>query len=724
MVSKKRARNNIKMSNTIIVIALFLFAVMMVRAVQLSLSKEIDGVNLKELASKRTTKTETLSAKRGTIYDRNGEVLAQNVSSYKIIAYLDPKRTEKEDDPKHVVDKEKTARELSPILGIDYETLLGYLNKEGVYQTEFGSKGKGLTEMVKDQIVTLNLPGIDFIETQKRYYPKGDFLSYALGYAKVDEEGNIVGELGLEKYYDDILKGVDGFITYQKDLRGYKIANTKERVQEAQDGKDIYLTIDSNIQFFVEQAVKNSDAAYNFDWMTMVIADAKTGEILASTSTPSFDPNVRDLTNYLDPLVSFAYEPGSTMKIFTYMAAMENGVYDGNATFLSGTYETSDKTIIGDWDRNGWGWISYDTGFTYSSNVGIVNLIDHYMNAKMLRQYFLKLGFGSKTGMTLPQELSGKIQFKYETEIYNAGFGQGITTTPIQNIQALTSLTNDGMLLKPYIISKIVDHHTEDITYQGKRKEIEKVASTETVNKMKYLMNETVNGRGNTTGIYYHMDGYSLIGKTGTAQIADENGNGYLQGESDVIVSFAGIYPMDDPDIIIYTSVKRPQGGSNQPIVEPVRSVVQNISKYMGRVENPNATEAIETYVMPSVMNQKVSDAVSSLQEVGMVPVVIGDGDKVIRQFPFQNTVVSSREKVFLVTSSSSFTMPNLVGYSSKEASTYLSLLGIPYRLEGNGYVLSQSIPVGTPLSSSVEVVLTLAPKFEVEKSSDLQSTG
>lgn len=724
MVSKKRARNNIKMSNTIIVIALFLFAVMMVRAVQLSLSKEIDGVNLKELASKRTTKTETLSAKRGTIYDRNGEVLAQNVSSYKIIAYLDPKRTEKEDDPKHVVDKEETARELSPILGIDYETLLGYLNKEGVYQTEFGSKGKGLTEMVKDQIVTLNLPGIDFIETQKRYYPKGDFLSYALGYAKVDEEGNIVGELGLEKYYDDILKGVDGFITYQKDLRGYKIANTKERVQEAQDGKDIYLTIDSNIQFFVEQAVKNSDAAYNFDWMTMVIADAKTGEILASTSTPSFDPNVRDLTNYLDPLVSFAYEPGSTMKIFTYMAAMENGVYDGNATFLSGTYETSDKTIIGDWDRNGWGWISYDTGFTYSSNVGIVNLIDHYMNAKMLRQYFLKLGFGSKTGMTLPQELSGKIQFKYETEIYNAGFGQGITTTPIQNIQALTSLTNDGMLLKPYIISKIVDHHTEDITYQGKRKEIEKVASTETVNKMKYLMNETVNGRGNTTGIYYHMDGYSLIGKTGTAQIADENGNGYLQGESDVIVSFAGIYPMDDPDIIIYTSVKRPQGGSNQPIVEPVRSVVQNISKYMGRVENPNATEAIETYVMPSVMNQKVSDAVSSLQEVGMVPVVIGDGDKVIRQFPFQNTVVSSREKVFLVTSSSSFTMPNLVGYSSKEASTYLSLLGIPYRLEGNGYVLSQSIPVGTPLSSSVEVVLTLAPKFEVEKSSDLQSTG
>jgi len=713
-VKKRKARNHIKMSNTVILVALFLFCIMVLRVSQLSLSKEIDGIDLKDLASKRTTKTEILSAKRGSIYDVNGEVLAQNVSSYKIIAYLDPSRTENENNPQHVVDKENTAKLLEPILGIDEVTILEYISKENVYQTEFGSKGKGLTEIVKDKIELLNLPGIDFVETQKRYYPKGDFLSYMLGYAKTDEEGNIIAELGLEKYYDDILKGVDGFVTYQKDLRGYKIANTSEQTQDAIDGKDIYLTIDSNIQFFLEQAVKNSEENYNFEWLTMAIADAKTGKILASTSSPSFDPNIRNLTNYLDPLVSFAYEPGSTMKIYTYMAAMENGVYNGDDTFLSGTYETTDGTVIGDWNRNGWGTISYDTGFTYSSNVGIVNLIQRNMNAKMLRQYFTKLGFGSKTGLTLPQEAKGKISFKYETEIYNAGFGQGITTTPIQNIQALTVLTNDGMLLKPYIIDKIVDSNTGEVTYQGKRKEIEKVASSETVEKMLYLLDETVNGKGNTTGIYYRMDGYSLVGKTGTAQIADENGSGYLQGESEVIVSFAGIYPKENPEIIIYASVKRPEGGSNKPIVDPVKTVVQNISKYLGTEESTLEKEKIETYVVPSFINQDVVKSKAVLEGNKMVPIIIGDGNKVISQYPTMGSIVSNDEKIFLLTNGVNIYMPNLYGWSSKEAKTLLDIININYKMEGNGYVTWQSIGENTNLLSGIEVVLTLAPKFEI----------
>ena len=138
------------------------------------------------------------------------------------------------------------------------------------------------------------------------------------------------------------------------------------------------------------------------------------------------------------------------MKTFTYMAAMENGFYDGSATYKSGTYQTKDGTVIGDWDRNGWGMISYDKGYAMSSNVGVINLINNNMTSMMLKQYFKKLGFGKKTGINLPNEQAGKLNFKYETEIYNAGFGQGITTTPIQNIKAMTSLTNDGILLKPY----------------------------------------------------------------------------------------------------------------------------------------------------------------------------------------------------------------------------------------------------------------------------------
>ena len=211
---KKKKRNNIKYPKGILIASLLLFALIILRLAQLSLATEIDGTNLKELASKRTTRTDTILAKRGTIYSSDGETLAQNVSSYKIIAYLDEKRTTNPKKPQHVVDKEKTAKALSPILGIEEEKLLEYLSKENVYQTEFGSKGKGLTELTKQKIDDLNLPGIDFIESYKRYYPKGQFASYTLGYAKTtSEEENIsVGEMGIEKEYDNILKGEDGYI--------------------------------------------------------------------------------------------------------------------------------------------------------------------------------------------------------------------------------------------------------------------------------------------------------------------------------------------------------------------------------------------------------------------------------------------------------------------------------------------------------------------------------
>lgn len=716
-MKKKKTRNSIKISKVILLSFLFLFVVMILRLSQLALSKNIDGVNLKKLASKRTTRTEVLPATRGTIYTQDKEVVAQNVSSYTIIAYLDPKRTEKEENPQHVVDKENTAKQLAPLLDMSEDEILGLLSKENVYQTEFGSKGKGLTEITKEKIEQLNLPGIDFIEQQKRYYPKGDFLSYTLGYAKtvIDEENNqkqdIVGELGIEKYYDDILRGKDGSITYQKDLRGYKIANTKEVRNDAVAGKDIYLTIDSNIQFFVEQSLKNAAATTGFDWFTMMVADAKTGKILASSSTPSFDPNIRNLTNYLDLNISVPYEPGSTMKIYTYMATLENGNYDGNDTFLSGTYTTSDGTVIGDWNRNGWGMITYDKGFMMSSNVGIVNLLSTRINSKILRQYFKKLGFGSETGINLPKEAKGKISFKYETEVFNAGFGQGITTTPIQNIQALTSLTNDGMLLKPYIVEKIVDPVTKEVSYEGKRKEIEQVASRETVAKMKQLMYGTVNGAGNT-GISYHIDGYNLIGKTGTAQIADESGKGYLTGSSDIISSFAGIYPMEEPEIIIYASMKRPDGGSQRPIQNAIKEVIVNISKYLGKSESLSPTETIIDYQLPSFINKKLDTVTQTLTNQQITHIIIGDGNKVIKQYPLSNSKITSKDKVFLMTNGINKTITSMIGFSAKEAESYLDLLGVKYKLEGNGYVTGQSIVEGTSVNNDTEVLVTLAPKY------------
>ena len=714
--AKKRKKNNIRYSKIVIFASLFLFACMIGRVIQLGLSTEIDGVNLKELASKRTTTTEILTAKRGSIYTSNGDALAQNVSSYKIIAYLSAKRTTNEDDPQHVVDKEKTAEALAPILDMTKEEVLGYLSKENVYQTEFGTKGRGLSELTKNKIEALNLPGIDFIESFKRYYPKGDFASYTVGYAKSttnEETGEetISGEMGIEKYYDKILKGEDGYVQYQKDLQGYKIADTNEVRKEASQGKDIYLTIDSQIQFFVEQALNNADIDYDWEWFNITIMDAKTGAILATATTPSFDPNIRNITNYLDPTISSPYEPGSTMKTFTYMAAMENGVYNGQETYLSGVYTTTDGTQIGDWDRNGWGVITFDKGYAMSSNVGVINLINRHMSSAMLREYFKKLGFGRKTGITLPNEEAGKLDFKYETEIYNAGFGQGITTAPIQNVKAMTSLTNDGMLLEPYIVSKIVDPSTKEVILKNKRTEIERVASSETVAKIIQLMDDCVNGIGNT-GSGFRIPSGELIGKTGTAQIAAEDGSGYLSGKEDIISSFSGIYPKSDPKLIIYASVKRPSGGSQKPLSNAIKEIVNNASKYYGNDDTATPEIPITEYEMPSFINKDLESTKTTLTSQGMTYTVLGTGNKVIKQYPEKGDTITNKDTVYLITNDQNLTIPNVIGLSSKVANSLLGLLGVKVNLDGIGYVTAQSIQESTPITEGLEITLTLSPKF------------
>lgn len=714
--AKKRKKNNIRYSKIVIFTSLFLFAAMIGRVIQLGLSPEVDGINLKELASKRTTATETLSAERGSIYTKDGEALAQNIASYKLIAYLDPKRTTDKDNPQHVVNKEETAEKLAPILGMTKEEILKYLSKENVYQTEFGSKGKGLSEITKNKIEALDLPGLDFIESYKRYYPKGDFASYTVGYAKTETdeetgEENIVGEMGIEKYYNKILKGEDGYVQYQKDLQGYRIADTPERRKEASQGKDIYLTLDSQIQFFVEQAINNADIDYDWEWFNITIMDAKTGALLATATSPSFDPNIRNITNYLDPTVSSPYEPGSTMKTFTYMAAMENGVYNGQETYLSGVYTTTDGTQIGDWDRNGWGTITFDKGYAMSSNVGVINLINRHMNSAMLREYFKKLGFGRKTGISLPNEEAGSLNFKYETEIYNAGFGQGITTTPIQNVKAMTSLTNDGMLLEPFVVKKIVDPDTNEVILKNKRTEIERVASTETVQKMLQLMDDCVNGIGNT-GSGFRIPSGELIGKTGTAQIAAENGGGYLSGKEDIISSFAGIYPKSDPKLIIYASVKRPSGGSQKPLSNAIKEIVNNASKYYGNDDTQTPKVEVTEYELPSFLNQDIESVKTTLNSNQMTYQILGNGNKVVKQYPEQTDKITNKDTVYLITNDTNITIPNVVGLSSKVANNLLQLLGVKVKLDGVGYVTAQSVAEGTAITDGLEVTLTLNPKF------------
>ena len=519
--------------------------------------------------------------------------------------------------------------------------------------------------------------------------------------------------MGIEKQYDAILKGEDGYVTYQKDLRGYKIANTPTYTKDAVQGKDVYLTIDSNIQFFIEQAINNADVSYDWEWFNITLMDAKTGAILGTANSPSFDPNYRNISNYLDLFTAMPYEPGSTMKTFTYMAAMENGVYNGSDIYKSGVYVTTDGTHIGDWDRNGWGYITYDKGYAMSSNVGVINIIKNGMSSMMLRQYYRKLGFGKKTGIELPGESRGNLEFKYETEIFNAGFGQGITTTPVQNVKALTPLTNDGMLLKPYLVSKIVDSETGEITYEAEREEIERVASTQTVQKMMQLMDDCVNGQGNT-GSGYKIENGELIGKTGTAQIANENGGGYLNGKADIISSFAGVYPKSNPQVIIYASVKRPTNGLQKPVSNAVKEIVANISKYFGNTDNSTGL-VINSFKLDNYVNKKVENTKIDLDSKKINYVILGTGNKVIKQSPNPYESFSSNDTLYLITNDNNITIPNVVGLSSKVAKDILNKLNIKANLDGVGYVTAQSIPEGTPITEGMEVILTLNPKYIVE---------
>ena len=699
---------------TFIVVLLFLLIFIGKMTYLCLVDYDVNNNKLSVFIENRNIKKETILPERGTIYDVNGNVLAQNVASYTVIAYLDESRSKDSKTINHVVDIEGTAKSLSPLLNMSEEDLIKLLSKDA-YQVELGPGGRNLSQIEMENIKNLNLPGIDFVKSMKRYYPNGDFASYMIGYTvtKEDNENTIVGELGIEEYYNKQLTGTAGYVTYEKDRYGYKIANGREYVKEADDGNDIYLTIDNNIQLFIENVVKKAQSDSEAEWVVMVMADAKTGKILGYSSTPSYDPNLRNMTTYLDPIVSNAYEPGSTMKIFSYMCAIESGKYDGNATYLSGskTYNSeidNDTVTINDWNKKGWGVISYDKGFALSSNIAVASLLETTITKNELKTCYKNYGFGKKTGFTMNREYTGSIDFKYDIEAATAGYGQGITTTPIQHIQGLSIIANNGDMLKPYIVDKIVDSNTGETVYKSKVKKREGLASVETIDKMKELMRSVINPDASiATGYAYYMEGYDLIGKTGTAQIFDYEAGKYMSGSADYIYSFSGMYPGEDPEIIIYTALKRPKDTSNY-LAPMVKEVLVNTSKYLNLDKTIKKEDNI---VMDNYINKNTNSVTEELKDNNIKYLILGTGDKIINQYPKENSNINSSDMVILLTNNYTKTMPNLVGLSFKEVVTVLDFLDISYEYEGYGYLDSQSIEENT-LVTNEKVKLIFKPKY------------
>lgn len=693
-----------------VIFLVFIFIIFLQYA-YVSLSPKVYGIDMDQFASNRYTVSSTLKAKRGNIYDTTGNLLALNVSSYTVIAYLSESRTGSSSTPLHVVDKEATADALAPVLGMSKESLLNLLNKNA-YQVELGPGGRGITELKKEEIEALNLPGIDFIEDQKRYYPNGDFASYIIGYAKKQDDGSITGELGIESKYEDILKGTDGSTKYQQDRYGYKIPDTPETTVDPENGADIYLTIDSGIQRFLEDAVKANTEEYNPEWTILTVMDAKSGKILGSATNPSYNPNLLNMKSYENPLVTYAYEPGSTMKIYTYMCAMEKGTYNGDATYLSGKYDIGENTVQ-DWNGKGWGYITYDLGFEYSSNVAVVNLVNSAINRTDLKECFQKYGFGEKTGIELSRELSGSLNFYYPIEVATASFGQGIATTPIQNLQALSIIANNGKMVKPKIIEKIVNPNTGKTEYEYKLDISEQLVQESTVNKIKELMSNVINGNHqDTTGYYFKVEGADLIGKTGTSQYYDSE-SGYSTGKNNYVYSFAGMFPKDDPEIIIYASYKNPTWSKNVGLSKMIKSVVKDIAKYhdVGTYNEQNKEGS--KYIVESFINKNVEEVRTKLNSYNIKMISVGNGDKIIKQSSIVGSSAVSGDTIIVITNDSNYTMPNVVGWSRKEIISLCNVLGISYEFEGYGYANTQSIQAGSKINEGDTLKVTLNNKID-----------
>ena len=715
---KKGIVNNdrFKVSKIVIIVTFFLFLILIFRLCYLCLvDYKVGDSTIAAFIKNRNTKEEVVMPKRGTIYDVNGNVLANDVVSYTLIAYLSNERVDAKGNKNYVEDIDDTSTKLAEALGVTKEEIKNILTngkENNKYQVEFGTIGKGLSELAKESIDKLNLQGIDFIKDIKRYYPNGDFASYILGYTvqKEDEDKNkwIVGELGLEEYYNKELSGKSGYIAYERDKYGYKIANGREYVKPADNGNDIYLTIDNNIQLFIETAVKNTQSNSEAEWVVMAAMDAKTGKILGYASTPSFDPNLRNMTSYIDPIATLTYEPGSTMKIFSYMCAVDSGKYDGNTTYTSGskTYKSEvdgKETTISDWKKEGWGNITYDQGFALSSNIAVANIVESVITKEELKSCYAKYGFGVKTGFTMNREEAGSIDYKYQIEAATAGYGQGITTTPLQHLQALTIISNNGTMLKPYIIDKIVDTDTGKTLYTGKTRMTTNVVSSDTTIKMKELMSSVINGDNtNSTGYSYYMDGYSLIGKTGTAQIYDYKNGRYMTGSNENIYSFSGMFPEDNPEIILYAAVKIPKDTNNY-VAPMIKEVEKNITKYLN-IEKTNNDKS--SYTLESFYNKDVNYVKSYLESKNIKVLVLGEGNKVSYVYPNTNSVIYEDDLVILKTNKMNNIMIDLTGYSYKEVNAILKLFGINYVLEGTGYVYEQSILPGEEVTDTVTIKL------------------
>ncbi|MGM7720268.1 penicillin-binding transpeptidase domain-containing protein [Metabacillus sp. Hm71] len=729
----KITNKNLNMNRGAAILSLLfalLFLVIFIRFFYIQATGTVHGEALAARAEELYEEQRPIEATRGKILDHSGEVIAEDKTSYKLIAILDEKVTTNPKKPQHVVDVDETAQKLAPLLDMEVSEVKSILSKEDLFQVEFGSAGRDLSQTLKEKIEELELPGITFIPDKQRFYPNGVFASHLIGYAQTQEETKeTVGMMGLEKTLEKYLHEEDGYVKFEKDNYNWKLPNSDDEIVAPQNGNDVYLTIDQKIQTFLEDAMNQVVDEFSPEKIIAVVADPKTGKILAMGQRPSFDPNIRDISSYTNDVISYPFEPGSTMKIFTLAAAIEEGVYNGNAYFQSGKYAIEGPDIS-DHNGSGWGPITYNEGVQRSSNVGFSLIADKLLGTDRLYQYLNKFGFLAKTGIDLPNEANSNINFKTHRDRVTTAFGQASAVTPIQQIQAATAIANNGKMMKPYVIDKIVDTDNNEIVKQTKPKVVGQPISEKTATEVLNIL-ETVVSSENGTGKPFRIEGYEVAGKTGTAQIYSPEKGRYLSGNDNHVFSFLGMAPKDDPELIVYVAVQKPKlegKAGSVPTSMIFNTVMKNSLQYL-QIEPTEETdttnseeEADNGMTLPSLVGMKTTEAANKLKELGLEPILLGSGENITAQYPEAETSVIVNEKVFLQVSEN-VKMPNMAGWSKRDVMKMANLLGLSVETEGSGYVVEQSIKKDSSLKKGDVLSVTLGATEKKETTEENETT-
>lgn len=682
------------------------FVLIAVRFSYISIGKKVQNVNLSAAAQKLYTANETLKAKRGTIYDANHQPIAEDTSVYSLYVVLDKRQVGTNNQKLYATNKPKIAKVLAKYLPISEKKALSILtpSQGHPFQVEFGAAGQNISLSTKQKIQSHHLSGVNFVQQESRLYPNGVFASHLIGLAQAttkDNQTTLTGSMGIEQAFNKELTGKNGSQKIKKDMYGYQLPGTKQKYRKAQDGDNVYTTLDTRLQTLLETEMSSVQSQVKANSMNAVLMNAKTGAILAATQRPTFNATTKSGLGKIwrNTLVQDAYEPGSTMKIFTLASSIDSGNYNGNATYQSGRY-TIGNQVVPDWNTSGWGTITYNKGFAVSSNVAMAHL-EQQMGAKTWKKYINRFRFLKSTQSGLPGELSGSIAFSRPIEQADTSFGQGIQVTVFQMLQALTAISNDGTMMKPYVISKVVNPNTNKTVRNYSPTKVGTPVSAKTAKAVRRHMEDVVY-KSYGIGSDYKMSGYKVAVKTGTAQVSNGK-SGYLSGNDNYLYSVAAMVPASHPKYVMYITMKQPHLGS-KTATQLLASIMKPV---MARALQEDKTTTTKTVKMPKVTGMTTTTATNKLSKLGMTVTALGSGTKVQKQSVSTGTALYQDQRIFLTTGGT-VSLPSLTGWSKGDVVKLAQLVGIKLTVNGEGYVTKQSLKAGATVSSGSELTITL----------------